>query len=276
MIEVKNLSFSYPFSKETLKGISFSLSRGECLAVIGKTGSGKSTLLQALNGLIKLNGGDVLIEGLSVNNEKHLNDIRKKIGFVMQYPEYQLFAETVYEDVSFAVRNFGYPEDKSDLMVRNALKKVSMTEDFFQRNPLKLSGGEKRKTALAGVICYEPNFLLLDEPTAGLDPEARDELLKVFLELKKSGTGIIIVSHRPEEVALIADRVLVLNEGKVIREDTPAALYSDMEFLENAGLLPPEITSFMVSYKRAGHNVRVDLFSAKASAEEIWRERCRR
>lgn len=269
MIEAKGATVIYSEGNVGISDISFTLNRGECKALIGKTGSGKSTLITAINGILKLNYGDISVDGLSVNDSKNLKNIRRKAALLMQYPEYQLFADTVFDDIAFAPRNFGVCESEIEDMVREAAYKVGLDEDYLSRSPFSLSGGEKRKAALAGVICVRPEFILLDEPTAGLDPEAERIFLDIFKSLKEEGTGILMVSHIPEEVLELADSCLVFSGGSLIREDGPMKIFTDRKFLKSTELLPPVITDFMLDYKATGKNVRTDVYTAEAAAEEI-------
>lgn len=269
MIEIKSASVIYPSGNIGISDISFNLKPGEAKALIGKTGSGKSTLITSINGILKLSSGDIKVDNLSVNDKKNLKDIRRKATLLMQYPEYQLFADTVYEDIAFQPKNFGFNDDEIETMVNEAVAKVGLSKEYLSRSPFSLSGGEKRKVALAGVICVKPEYILLDEPTAGLDPEARKAFLEIFATLKSEGTGILMISHIPEEVCALSDSVAVLSKGKLIREDKPMKIFTDREFLRKLELIPPAITDFMLDYKETGKNVSAEVFTPLDALKEI-------
>lgn len=273
MIELINVCVNYPMGNIGIYDASFSLNRGECKALIGRAGSGKSTIIQSINGLLKLSSGDIKVDGMSVKDRDNITKIRQRVGLVMQYPDYQLFAETVYDDIAFGPRNFGKSEEEVRELVISALKKTTLTEDYLNRNPLRLSGGEKRKVALAGVLAIEPSYLLLDEPTSGLDPGSSREFLEVFMALKEAGTGILFSSHNPEEVAMISDGIIVLYKNRLIKE-AGIEIYEDRAFLSEVELAPPIITDFMLSLKDKGYDVRGDVFNIEDAIEEI--ERCLR
>ena len=246
MIAVKDLSYTYmvgtPFEKTALKKISFDVAEGEVLAIAGHTGSGKSTLIQLVAGLIKLTAGEIAIDGLNVADKK----IRRLVGIVFQYPEHQLFEETVGKDIAFGLKNFGVDKLEIPARVRAAMRQVSLDESLTDVSPFELSGGQKRRVAIAGILALKPKYLILDEPTAGLDPRAKENLLtEIFGDVKKSGVTIILVSHNMEDIARFANRVIVLAHGEILFTGTPRELFAHDEILSRAGLEPPPITQLV-------------------------------
>ena len=243
MISVKNISYTYmrgtPFEKTALEDISFDVATGEVLAIAGHTGSGKSTLIQIVAGLIDLMGGSVTIDNLPVADKK----IRRLVGIVFQYPEQQLFEETVELDIGFAPKNFGLSAAEISARVEEAMRQVGLPSELKKVSPFELSGGQRRRVAIAGILALKPKYLILDEPTAGLDPLAKENLLKeIFGAIKKSGVTIILVSHNMEDIARFANRVVVLAQGKILFVGTPRELFTREEILARAGLEPPPIT----------------------------------
>mgnify|MGYP002860664751 CR=1 FL=1 len=246
MIGVKNISYTYmtgtPFEKVALKNISFDAAQGEVLAIAGHTGSGKSTLIQIVAGLIELQSGAVEIDGLSVADKK----IRRLVGIVFQYPEHQLFEETVERDIAFAPKNFGLSDDEISARVDEAMRQVGLDTGLKNLSPFELSGGQRRRVAIAGILAMKPKYLILDEPTAGLDPKAKENLLReIFGAVKKSGVTIILVSHNMEDIARFANRVIVLAQGEILFKGTPRELFARKEILSRAGLEPPPITQLL-------------------------------
>ena len=246
MISVKNVSYIYmtgtPFEKTALKNISFDVAQGEVLAIAGHTGSGKSTLIQIIAGLIKLTSGAVEIDGLSVSDKK----IRRLVGIVFQYPEHQLFEETVETDIAFGPKNFGLSEAEISARVNEAMRQVGLDADLKKVSPFELSGGQRRRVAIAGILALKPKYLILDEPTAGLDPLAKEKLLtEIFGAVKKSGVTIILVSHNMEDIARFANRVVVLAQGKILFIGTPRELFAQEKILVRAGLEPLPITQLL-------------------------------
>lgn len=246
MISVKNVSYTYmkgtPFEKNALKDISFDVAEGEVLAIAGHTGSGKSTLIQIIAGLIDLTSGSVTIDNLPVADKK----IRRLVGIVFQYPEHQLFEETVERDIAFAPKNFGLSDAEISARVEEAMRQVGLPAELKTVSPFELSGGQKRRVAIAGILALKPKYLILDEPTAGLDPLAKENLLKeIFSSVKKSGVTIILVSHNMEDIARFANRVVVLAQGQILFVGTPRELFSREEILSRAGLEPPPITQLL-------------------------------
>ena len=246
MIGVKNISYTYmtgtPFEKVALKNISFDAAQGEVLAIAGHTGSGKSTLIQIVAGLIELQSGAVEIDGLSVADKK----IRRLVGIVFQYPEHQLFEETVERDIAFAPKNFGLSDDEISARVDEAMRQVGLDTGLKNLSQFELSGGQRRRVAIAGILAMKPKYLILDEPTAGLDPKAKENLLReIFGAVKKSGVTIILVSHNMEDIARFANRVIVLAQGEILFKGTPRELFARKEILSRAGLEPPPITQLL-------------------------------
>jgi len=246
MINVRDVTYTYmtgtPFEKTALKNISFDATEGEVLAIAGHTGSGKSTLIQIVAGLIDLTSGSVEIDGLSVADKK----IRRRVGIVFQYPEQQLFEETVERDIAFAPKNFGLSDDEISARVNEAMRQVGLDASLKNLSPFELSGGQRRRAAIAGILAMKPKYLILDEPTAGLDPKAKENLLReIFGDVKKSGVTIILVSHNMDDIARFADRVIVLAQGEKIFDGRPRELFARDEILRRAGLEPPPITQLM-------------------------------
>ena len=242
-VQVKNIFHTYnkgnPDAKIALKDVSFSINEGEILGVIGHTGSGKSTMLQHLNGLLKPDSGQIIIGDIDITDEKvKMTEIRKRVGLVFQYPEYQLFEETVAKDVAFGPKNLGMSDDEIDKTVRKSLEMVGLSYDeIADRSPFELSGGQKRRVAIAGVIAMKPEVLILDEPTSGLDPYAHQEVLNMIRKIHKESTGIIIfVSHNMRDVANMADKVLVMDRGSVVAFDSPDEIFKKRDMLRNIGL----------------------------------------
>ena len=252
MISVKNVSYTYmagtPYEKAALKNISFDAARGEVLAVAGHTGSGKSTLIQIVAGLIDLQSGSVTIDDLPVADKK----IRRLVGIVFQYPEHQLFEETVERDIAFAPKNFGLSDAEISARVDEAMRQVGLDAGLKNSSPFELSGGQRRRVAIAGILALKPKYLILDEPTAGLDPLAKENLLhELFGAIKRSGVTIILVSHNMEDIARFANRVVVLAQGEIVFNGTPRELFAREEILARAGLEPPPITQLL---RRLGIN----------------------
>lgn len=251
IIEVRNVSYEYspdgPYSKVALKDVSIDVNKGDFLAIIGHTGSGKSTLLQLFNALEKPTSGTVAVNGkLTTDKETDLRDIRTKIGLVFQYPEHQLFEETVRLDIGFSPRNMGLPEDEVNRRIELACEIVGIDEKLLDKSPFELSGGQKRRVAIAGVLAMQPQVLILDEPTAGLDPRGKKKILgKIKKMHDEYGITIVFVSHDMEDVANCADRVVVMNDGEIFAQGTPSEVFSDYENLEKIGVTAPQITRLM-------------------------------
>ena len=267
MIKLENVSYIYmqggPFEKKALDNVSLEISSGEFIGIIGHTGSGKSTMIQMLNGLIKPSRGRVIIDGddLTDKNVK-LRDIRFKVGLVMQYPEYQLFEETVLKDICFGPLNMGLSQDEAIDRAKFAANMVGISEDLLDKSPFDLSGGQKRRAAIAGVLAMEPKILILDEPTAGLDPAGRDEILSKIRDMhKRLDLAVLLVSHSMEDVARLADRILVMNGGTVEMFDTPSKVFARSERLEEIGLSVPQITKVMDRLRSAGIEIEDGIYT---------------
>lgn len=251
-LEVKNLSHTFgvgtPDKKAAVRDISFSLNEGEILGIIGHTGSGKSTLVSHLNGLMKPTEGSVLINGKDIwENPKEITKIRSTVGLVFQYPEYQLFEDTVYKDISFGPQNLGLTGEELDKTVKSAAEIMKIDEELFEKSPFDLSGGQKRRVAIAGVLAMNPKVIVFDEPTAGLDPIGKATIFKAILQYReKFNAVVIIVSHSMEEIAAISDKVLVLNEGKAVSFGNTRDVFSDADKLKNLGLNVPMITNIFI------------------------------
>lgn len=266
-IEIKNLTYLYSpntsFERIALSNINLTIQDGEFTGLIGQTGSGKSTLIQNLNGLIKPTQGNIFIENIDIHKDKKtLLDIRKKVGIVFQYPEYQLFETTIFKDVSFGPKNMGMKEDEIDRNVKEALNIVGIPEALYEKSPFEISGGQKRRVAIAGVLAMKPKILVLDEPTAGLDPKGRDDILNNIKILhKKLNITIILVSHSMEDIATLVDKIIVLNKGEIFAIGTPSEIFSRPNELSKIGLAPPQITMLMHRLREKGFNVPTNIFT---------------
>ncbi|MGN0454685.1 MAG: energy-coupling factor transporter ATPase [Ruminococcus sp.] len=275
ILETRDLSYVYgqgtPFEKCAVDKVNIKIEQGEFVGIIGHTGSGKSTLVQMLNGLIKPVSGQVLLEGRDIwENPKDIRSVRFKVGMVFQYPEYQLFEETVYKDISFGPSNMGLSEEEIDARVRNAAKFVDLKDELLDKSPFDLSGGEKRRAAIAGVIAMDPDVLILDEPTAGLDPMGREVLLSQLVQYHKQRKNtVLLVSHSMEDIAKIADRVLVMNSSKAEMFDTTKNVFSKGEELEKIGLKVPQITKIMSALKAKGYPVSDGILTVEQAFTEI-------
>ena len=275
-IRVKNLKHIYdkglPTESLALEDINFEVADGELLGVIGHTGSGKSTLLQHLNGLLKPEDGVIELGDVDITRpEVSMVEIRKRIGLVFQYPEYQLFEETVAKDVAFGPKNLGLSEEEIAERVKEAIELVGLDyEEVKERSPFELSGGQKRRVAIAGVIAMRPEVLILDEPTAGLDPKAHKDVLNMVEEVhKRTGNITILVSHNMADIARLSDKVLVIDSGKVVTMGTPEEVFSHREELERVGLDLPPITQLTEALRQQGMNIKETILSVQEAAEEI-------
>lgn len=275
-LKLENVSYTYmpgtPFEVKALSDISMEVRQGEILAVIGETGSGKSTLVQHCNGLLVPTAGKVSIDGKDVGSDrKQLAAIRRRVGLLFQFPEHQLFEESVYEDVAFGPKNLGIPAEEVKKRVEKALKVVGLDPDTYRdRSPFSLSGGQMRRVAMAGVLAMEPDALILDEPAAGLDPRGRREILSLVSALNKEhGLTVILVSHSMEDVALIADRLVVLSKGRIHLSGTPADVFAHTGELEQLGLTVPQITLLMHKLRQSGKDVPVNVFTVAGARDVI-------
>lgn len=278
-LEIKSLSHVYspgtPFEFSALKDIDATIEDGEFVALIGHTGSGKSTLIQHINGLIEPTSGTVVLNGIDIFNQskKDLIQLRHSIGLVFQYPEHQLFEETVAKDVAFGPKNLKLDEEEIKRRVREAIELTGLDYDqVADKSPFELSGGQMRRVAIAGVLAMDPQILILDEPTAGLDPHGRDEILGQIKKLHdERQMTVILVSHSMEDVGKLADKILVLYHGKKIFFDTPANVFKETETLEKIGLAAPQVTYLMQELKKINPEIRDDIFTVEAARDEIVR-----
>ena len=275
-IKIENLTYVYmpktPFEKKALDNVSLEIEDGEFLAVIGHTGSGKSTLIQHLNGLLKPDSGKIYVDGTDITDkDTKLVDIRKKVGLVFQYPEYQLFEETIAKDIAYGPTNLGLNEDEILRRVKKSMEMVGLDYDEYKDiSPFELSGGQKRRVAIAGVIAMEPNVLILDEPTAGLDPAGRDDILEQIKFLhEKYNMTIILVSHSMEDVGKLAEKIIVMNDGHIELQGKPKEVFREIDTLERIGLAVPQVTYLMRELKRKGFNVSEDIFTVEKAKSEL-------
>ncbi|NLJ41789.1 MAG: energy-coupling factor transporter ATPase [Clostridiales bacterium] len=275
-IIIENLSHIYmeggPFEFEALDGINLRIEDGEFVGLIGHTGSGKSTLIQHLNGLLKPTSGSVEVDGIKIEaKSKNLRELRRRVGLVFQYPEHQLFEETIYKDIAFGPKNLGYSEKEIEKRVIEAMGLVGLDyEELKSRSPFGLSGGQRRRVAIAGVLAMKPKTLILDEPTAGLDPKGRDEILGQVADLhKKNNLTTILVSHSMEDIARLVDRIIVLNKGKIALDGTPSQVFAHSREIEAMGLAIPGISSLMGDLREAGMDVPEDIFTVEAATDAI-------
>ena len=278
ILEVRNLDYIYsagtPFEHKALDNVSFSLEPGEFVGIIGHTGSGKSTLMQQMNGLLKPTSGQVLLDGVDIWSDKKLTrQARFRVGLVFQYPEYQLFEETVYRDIAFGPKNMGLEEKEIDRRVREAAGFVGLTQAQLEVSPFDLSGGQKRRVAIAGVIAMEPEVLILDEPTAGLDPVGRSEILgNIEAYRQAKNATIMMVSHSMEDVARLTDRLLVMNGSRLAMDGTPAEVFSRAQELLAMGLNIPQVTQVFLKLKALGLDVK-SVYTMEQAVAEIVRLR---
>lgn len=277
-IKIENLTHVYmpktPFEKKALDHVNLVIEDGEFLALIGHTGSGKSTLIQHLNGLLEPTSGRILVDDIDLTNkETKLTDIRKKIGLVFQYPEYQLFEETIEKDIAFGPNNLGLSKEMVSERVKKSMEMVGLDyETYKDVSPFDLSGGQKRRVAIAGVIAMEPKVLILDEPTAGLDPKGRDDILEQIKILhEKYKMTIVLVSHSMEDVGKLAEKIIVMNKGKVALMGKPAEIFKEVEILEEIGLGVPQVTYLMRALKEKGFNVSDEVFTVEEGSKELLR-----
>ncbi|RKW03818.1 MAG: energy-coupling factor transporter ATPase [Streptococcus sp.] len=258
-ITLKNVSYTYqagtPFEGPALFDVNLEVKTGSYTALIGHTGSGKSTILQLLNGLLTPSSGSVLVDDIEITAasiNKDIKQVRKKVGLVFQFAESQVFAETVLEDVAFGPQNFGVSKEEAERVAREKLLLVGISEDLFIRSPFELSGGQMRRVAIAGILAMEPEVLVLDEPTAGLDPLGRKELMELFSHLHNDGMTIVLVTHLMDDVANFADTVYVMEKGRLIRSGNPKDIFQDVDFMENIQLGVPKITKFAQNMVQKG------------------------
>ncbi len=275
-IKIENLTHVYmpksPFEKKALDNVNLVIEDGEFLALIGHTGSGKSTLIQHLNGLLEPTSGRILVDDIDITNkEAKLTEIRKKIGLVFQYPEYQLFEETIEKDIAFGPNNLELSSEEVSRRVKKSMEMVGLDYETYKNvSPFDLSGGQKRRVAIAGVIAMEPKVLILDEPTAGLDPKGRDDILEqIKLLHEKYKMTIVLVSHSMEDVGKLAQRIVVMNKGKVELLGKPSEVFKEVETLEKIGLAVPQVTYLMRVLRERGFNVSDEIFTVEKGTEAI-------
>ena len=274
-LKTQNLTFTYgegtPFKITALDHVNIDIEKGEFVAIIGHTGSGKSTLVQHLNGLLKSSSGEVLLDGKNIHeNKQTLFDARFRVGLCFQYPEYQLFEETVYKDIAFGPTNMGLSKGEIDERVRNAAKYVGIPDEMLVKSPFDLSGGEKRRVAIAGVISMEPEILILDEPTSGLDPMGREQILGLVKNYReKTGKTVIIVSHSMDDVARFATKVIVMNDSKVEMTGTVDDVFEKSSRLREIGLSVPQITEIFIKLREKGYNVSEKVYTVEQGYLEL-------
>lgn len=277
-LELKHVSHIYQegSAKESyaLRDICLNVNEGEFLGIAGHTGSGKSTLIQHFNGLLKPTRGEVIVNGVNINQKeakKELKALRMQVGIVFQYPEYQLFEETVERDIAFGPRNLGLSDTEVQQRVAQAMDLLNLSKKLRKKSPFELSGGQKRKIAIAGVLAMQPKYLILDEPTAGLDPKGREEFLELIAGLHRQGMTVVMVSHSMEDIARYAQRMIVLEHGRIRLEGTPREVFAQAEILEQIGLGVPTLTKLLLELQAQGWDVRTDLFHPEAVAQELLR-----
>ena len=273
-ITTENLTFEYEagtnLSVRAVDGISITIPGGQYVGIVGHTGSGKTTFVQLLDALIKPTGGRILYDGNDIYDRKYnRKEMRSKVGIVFQYPEYQLFEETVLKDVCFGPKNIGMKKEEAEAAAKEALSKVGIREENYDASPFELSGGEKRRVALAGVLAMKPEVLILDEPTAGLDPQGRGEILKLLSDLHKSGMTILLVSHSMEDVAENVERILVMDHGTIVYDGDSKEVFSHVGELEEMGLAVPAVTYILRDIHVLGLNVRENITTEDEAVEEI-------
>lgn len=274
-VKTENLEYKYmpgtPYEKTAISDINIEINPGDFIGLIGHTGSGKSTLIQQLNGLLKPTSGRVLVDGKDINsNEVSLRQLRFKIGLVFQYPEYQLFDETVIQDIAFGPKNLGLSEEEAISRAREAMELVGLPSSSENKSPFELSGGQKRRVAIAGVLAMEPELLILDEPAAGLDPKGRTDILNKIGQLHENkNISIMLVSHSMEDIARMANRVLVIKKGKIAMEGSPAEIFGLGDKLKDFGLDLPQITKLIKELNRQGLNLPEDIYTVSKAEKEI-------
>ena len=277
-LELKHVSHIYQegSAKESyaLRDICLNVNEGEFLGIAGHTGSGKSTLIQHFNGLLKPTSGEVIVDGVNINGKeakKELKALRMQVGIVFQYPEYQLFEETVERDIAFGPRNLNLSDIEIQHRVTEAMDMLKLSKKMRKKSPFELSGGQKRKIAIAGVLAMKPKYLILDEPTAGLDPKGREEFLELIADLHRQGLTVVMVSHSMDDIARYVQRMIVLEHGEIRLEGTPQAVFAQSELLEQIGLGVPTLTRLLIELQKQGWDVRTDLFHPTDVSQEILR-----
>ncbi len=278
ILQIEHLTHTYsagtPFQRSAVDDMNLSMMDGEFLGIIGHTGSGKSTLIQHLNGLLKPTSGRILLQGRDIwADPKKIRDVRFQVGLVFQYPEYQLFEETVYKDIAFGPKNMGLDEADIDRRVRDAAAFVGLTEAMLDKSPFELSGGQKRRVAIAGVIAMDPKVLVLDEPTAGLDPRGRDDILARIQDYHRAkNASVVLVSHSMEEIARNVDRIVVLSDSHVFMEGTPRQVFARADELDQVGLDIPQVTKVALALRRRGLPVDTAVYTVEALRDALLRK----
>lgn len=279
-IKINDLEYTYspgtPFEHKALKGINLEIPEGKVTAIIGQTGSGKSTLVQHLNALLKPTYGSIEIEGFYITPDTKLKDakmLRKKVGLVFQFPEYQLFEETIAKDIAFGPKNFGVPEEETEKRIREVLPLVGLDESYLERSPFELSGGQKRRVAIAGILVQDPDILVLDEPAAGLDPQSAKEMMGLFMRLnKEAGKTILLVSHDMEHVLEYCDEVIVMADGQVKSQMPVHEFFKHPEILREININPPGIVKLKEMLRNKGFQINPDTYSLDELAREVERQ----
>ena len=275
ILQVKNLTHTYdgntPFVNDAISDINFTIEQGEIVGIIGHTGSGKSTLVSHLNGLLKPTEGEVLIEEKNIwEKPKEIRKIRSKVGLVFQYPEYQLFEETVYNDIAFGPKNMGLSQTEIDKRVRDICDLIGIKEEYYEKSPFDLSGGEKRRVAIAGVMAMKPQIIIFDEPTAGLDPKGRQDVMEIIKNYRKAtGATVIIISHSMEDMAYLTEKLLVLSEGKLVIFDKTENVFKQGDMLRKIGLNVPIVTRVFAELRAKGVRVPEDVFTIGRAVEVL-------
>jgi len=274
-IKVENISYIYgkgtPFEKKAIDNISFEIKDGEFVGLIGHTGSGKSTLIQMLDALIKPDSGKIYIYDTEITSDKvNMKDIRSNVGLVFQYPEHQLFEETVYKDIAYGPLNFGKTSEEIKSVIEETIELVGLDKSVLDKSPFELSGGQKRRVAIAGVLAMSPKILILDEPTAGLDPAGRNDILSCIKKLHdEKNITVILVSHSMEDIANTVDKIMILSDGNLVAFSTPSEIFCDSVMLKNIGLNVPQVTRVVNHLKQKGINLNGDIFTVDAAVEAI-------
>lgn len=277
VLETKDLSYIYSEGTssqvDAIRDVCLKIEKGELVGIIGHTGSGKSTLIQHFNGLLKGTSGTVLLEGKDIwENKKEIKQVRFRVGICFQYPEYQLFEETVYKDIAYGPKNMKLSDEEIDKRVRSVIKFVGLDESYFEKSPFELSGGEKRRVAIAGVMAMEPEVLILDEPCAGLDPKGRDTILSLIKEYQnKTGSTLLVVSHSMEDISKIATKVLVMNEAHLAYYDSVDNVFSHADELKSMGLNIPQLTELFIKLRAKGYDVPANVYTLEKAKAEIMR-----
>ena len=277
VLEVKNLTHTYdgntPFVNDAVKNVSFTAEKGEIIGIIGHTGSGKSTLVQHLNGLLKPTSGEILLNGVNIwDNPKEIRQVRAKVGLVFQYPEYQLFEETVFKDIAFGPKNMGFSGAELENRVLETCRLIGVKEEYLEKSPFDLSGGEKRRVAIAGVMAMRPEVIVFDEPTAGLDPAGRENVMKIINDYRNAvNATVIVISHSMEDMAAAADKLLVMSRGELKMFGTADEVFKNGDMLREIGLNVPIVTRVFYELKAMGADVPDDVFTVSRAVEVLKR-----